>query len=92
MATIKQIAKCKEIFELAMLVTSQGGKIIHAEYIAHVDAFNVYMAGQPDGWDCNERVTYLGNEPIARNSLEKLKGIESELSAMLKRDADGVPV
>lgn len=92
MATIEQIAKCKEIFELAMLVTSQGGKVIHAEYIAHVDAFNVYVAGQPKGWGCNERVTYLGNESIARDALPMLEVIKSELSAMLKRDADGVPV
>lgn len=92
MATIEQIAKCKEIFELAMLVTSQGSKVIHAEYIAHVDAFNVYVAGQPDGWDCNERVTYLGNESIARGAMAKLEDIKSELNVMIKRDADGVPV
>ena len=92
MATIEQIAKCKEIFELAMLVTSQGGEVIHAEYIAHIDAFNVYKAGQIEGWDCNARVTYLGEESIARHAKARLEDIKSELNAMLKRDADGVPV
>lgn len=92
MATIEQIAKCKEIFELAMLVTSQGVEVIHAEYIACVDAFSVYKAGQPEEWDCNARVTYLGKEPIARHAKARLDDIWSELYAMLKLDDDGVPV
>lgn len=92
MATIEQIAKCKEIFEIAMMVTAQGKESVHAAYTAHVDSFEVYKSSQPDGWDCTQRLIYLGLRPIALGAMDKLEIIKSELEAMLDRDADGVPV
>lgn len=93
MATIEQISKCKEIFDLAMTVSAQGNESVHAQYCANVDSLCVYKTHQPDGWTYNDHWVYLGEGPAdGRDPLVALDGLKSELTAMLDVDSDGVPV
>jgi hypothetical protein len=93
MASIAQMHLCKEIFELAMLVTAQGGSSLHAQYSAHVDSFCVYKTEQPEGWSYNDHWIYLGEYPASGNDpISELKKLKDTVTALLVRDADGVPV
>lgn len=93
MATQREIELCKEILELAMIVTSQGGRPVHAQYSAHVDSFSVYKTDQPDGWTYGDHWVYLGDNPASgKDPIAELKSLKEEVKALLIRDADGVPV
>lgn len=92
MATIEQMEKCKDIFNLALIVTAQGRERIHVEYSAHIDALTIYKAGNPDGWDCNDRHIYLGACNLAERDSGRLDIVKSELESMLAHDEDGVPL
>lgn len=99
MATTEEMSLCREVFNLALIITAQGEHKIHLSYAAHIDMLAVWVDGCPLGWQACEHDCYLGDfyrqswdEEGNRKGAEALERLIAELEALVIRDADGVPV